>query len=190
MGKLIKTFGEHIYNMLGFKLRKYQKHVAIKIIEALKNDSRLIIVSMPTSSGKTLIEIFTAYYGIHRGIPRILVLEPTRFLCDQMYSEKDGRDRLWGKVFDNLIGKEYEGDCGSFLEPGKRIIISTPQTALKCISTLKEEFGIIDEVHHAFGEKHYMELLLELNPDFIIGFTALLLSHKRYRLDPRIKTCW
>ncbi|RLI96733.1 MAG: hypothetical protein DRP00_04955 [Candidatus Aenigmatarchaeota archaeon] len=73
MSELFISFDGLIHNKLGFELRKYQKHVAIKIIEALKNDSRLIIVSMPTGSGKTLIEIFTAYYGIHRDIPRILV---------------------------------------------------------------------------------------------------------------------
>ena len=34
-----------------------------------------------------------------------------------------------------------------------------------------------------FGGKYYMELLTELKPDIIIGFTALLPSYKRYRLD-------
>ena len=189
MSELLSSFNDRIYNTLGFKLRKYQEHVANEVIEALAKGSRFIIVSMPTGSGKTLIEIFTAFYGLQRGIHRILVLEPTRFLCDQMHG-RDKKGGLWSRVFGDLVGKEYEGNCSSFLEPDKRIIISTPQTALKCISTLKKEFGmvIIDEVHHAFGGKPYMELLMELKPEIIAGFTALLPSYKRYRLDPRVKS--
>ena len=188
MSKLLSSFNDRIHSTLGFKLRKYQEHVANEVVEALAGGTRFIIVSMPTGSGKTLIEMFTAFYGIRRGIPRILVLEPTRFLCDQMYG-RGKKGGLWSKVFNNHVGKEYEGNCSSFLEHGKKIIISTPQTALKCISTIKEEFGmvIIDEVHHAFGGKYYTELLMKLKPEIIAGFTALLPSYKRYRLDPRVE---
>ena len=191
MDDLLKHFNDIITNKLGFTLRKYQEHVAYEIVKFVREEHRFVIISMPTGSGKTLIEMFVAFYGLRQGVPRILVLEPTRFLCDQMYSGGDKHNRLglWSKVFEDLVGKEYEGNCSSFLEPSKRIIISTPQTALKCTSTLKREFRvvIIDEVHHVFGGKYYSELLTELKPDIIVGFTALLPSYKRYRLDPRIK---
>ncbi len=191
MDDLLKLFNNIIANRLGFSLRKYQEHVAYEIVRSVEEGHRFIIVSMPTGSGKTLIEMFTAFYGLRQGIPRILVLEPTRLLCDQMYSGKarHGRRGLWGRVFEELVGREYEGNCDSFLEPGKKIVISTPQTALRCAFMLKREFGmvIIDEVHHAFGGKYYTELLTELKPDIIVGFTALLPSYKRYRLDPRVK---
>ena len=191
MNEVLKYFNDTITARLGFSLRKYQRHVAREIVESMGKGYRFIIVSMPTGSGKTLIEMFTAFYGLQQGVSRILVLEPTRFLCDQMYSGggRHGRRGLWSRVLGDLVGKEYEGNCSSFLEPSKRIIISTPQTALKCISTLKREFKmiIIDEVHHAFGGKHYTELLVELKPDIIIGFTALLPSYKRYRLAPKVR---
>ncbi len=189
--EVLESFNNIISDKLGFTLRKYQEHVAKEIIKSLGERHRFIVVSMPTGSGKTLVEMFVAYYGLEQGIFRILVLEPTRFLCDQMCSGRDrhGRRGLWSKVFENLVGKEYEGNCGSFLEPGKRIIISTLQTALKCTSTLKKEFKmlIVDEVHHAFGGKYYIELLTELKPNIIVGFTALLPSYKRYRLDPKVE---
>lgn len=183
MSELLSSFNDRIHSILGFKLRKYQEHVANEVIKALARGSGFTIVSMPTGSGKTLIEIFMAFYGLRHDVPRILVLEPTRLLCDQMYG-------LWSRVFGDLVGKEYEGNCSSFLEPGKRVVISTPQTALKCISTLEEEFRmvIIDEVHHAFGGKYYTELLMELKPEIIVGFTALLPSYKKHRLDPRVKS--
>ena len=191
MDNLLNLFNNVIADKLGFTLRKYQEYVAKEIIKSIREGHRFTIVSMPTGSGKTLIEMFTAFYVLEQGIPRVLVLEPTRFLCDQMYSggDKYSRRGLWSKVFRDLVGREYEGNCSSFLEPGKRIVISTPQTALKCVSMLKREFRmiVIDEVHHAFGGKYYTELLMELKPDIIVGFTALLPSYKRYRLDPKVK---
>ncbi len=191
MESSLYLFNNVICEKLGFPLRKYQVHVAREIIKSIKEGRRFIIVSMPTGSGKTLIEMFTAFYGVRQGVPRILVLEPTRFLCDQMCSEggKHGKRGPWSVVFGDLMGKEYEGNCSSFLESGRRIVMSTPQTALKCASTVKREFRmvVIDEVHHAFGGKYYTKLLTELEPDVIVGFTALLPSYKRYRLDPRVE---
>ena len=191
MDDLPNIFNSIISDKLGFALRKYQEHVADEVVKSIREGHRFIIISMPTGSGKTLVEMFTAFYGLRQGVPRILVLEPTRFLCDQMYSggDKYGRRGLWSRVFENLVGREYEGNCNSFLEAGRRIVISTPQTALKCISTIKKEFKmiVIDEVHHAFGGKYYTELLVELKPDITVGFTALLPSYKKYSLAPEVK---
>lgn len=74
---------------------------------------------------------------------KVLVLEPTRFLCDQMYST------IWRKLFGDIVGKEYEGRCTNFLDKHKKIILSTPITALKCIQAIGGNFNvlIIDEVH-------------------------------------------
>jgi superfamily II DNA or RNA helicase len=177
----INKFNQHLEkissNIWGkpLRLKKYQLYVAKEILEALKSHN-FIVVSMPTGSGKTLIEEFIAFYVINQGFDRVLVLEPVRFLCDQMYRKQ------WSVVFGEIVGKEYEGRCDDFLDPTKRIVISTPQTALKCASTLPEAAGfnfiIIDEVHHAFGNKYYRELIKTLKPKLVIGFTALLPSDK------------
>jgi len=138
----LKLFDDNIYKKLGLALRKYQEYVAHEIVESIREGHKFIIVSMPTGSGKTIIEMFTAFYGLEKGFPRILVLEPTRFLCDQMHSGgMQGRRGLWSRVFEDLVGKEYEGNCSSFLEPSKKIVLSTPQTALKCVSTLEKNSG-------------------------------------------------
>ena len=79
------------------------------------------------------------------------MVEPTRFLCDQMYS------CLWRRVFGDVAGREYEGECRDFLR-GRGVVIATPQTALKCVtSTGGKPFNavVIDEVHHAFGGRYY-----------------------------------
>jgi len=188
--KIIEEFNrvlsERMLNLSGkpIMLKKYQSYVAQEILRNLRSN-RFIIVSMPTGSGKTLLEEFTAYYAIkYGGYNRVLVVEPTRFLCDQMFKKQ------WSKTFDN-IGKEYEGECGDFLDPYKKIVIATPMTSLKCVENIDEkrsfDFIIIDEVHHAFGNKYYQELLKHLNPKIIIGFTALLPSEKILRGEELIK---
>lgn len=159
------------------QLYDYQRVAGREIIESLDKGKQFIIVSLPTGSGKTLLETLTAYYSLKKGY-KILVIEPTKYLCDQMY------DKVWSKIFGEITGKEYEGLCDNFLEPGKKIIISTPQTARKCIEKLNIRFEtiIIDEVHHAFGNRYYEELIIMSKPVYVIGFTALLYSEKKFRL--------
>ncbi|AWR96965.1 DEAD/DEAH box helicase [Acidianus sulfidivorans JP7] len=169
---------DSIKKSLGFSLFPYQKYVTNEIIEAIeKKGKKFIVVSMPTGSGKTIIELLMAKYLLdNKKIKNVLVLEPTRLLCDQMYY------KFWKKVFDD-VGMEYEGDCTAF-EQGKKIIVSTPFTASKCAP----EFDaiIVDEVHHAFGDMRYEETIVGLEPKILLGFTALLPSYKKYMIDPRI----
>ena len=180
----LREFNENVKGRLGVSLRRYQEDVAREILSCLDQGCRHVVVSMPTGSGKTLLEMFIAYYFLSRLCKRVLVVEPTRFLCDQMYS------RLWGRVFGDIVGKEYEGECVDFLNPGKKIVIATPQTALKCSSHLEAEpfdAVIIDEAHHAFGGRHYAELITSIRPCIVVGFTALLPGYRLSNLDPRIE---
>lgn len=75
------------------------------------------------------------------------------------------------------------GDCKSF-EEGKKIVVSTPFTTSKCLSNA--DLIIVDEVHHAFGDIRYQETLVDLEPKYLIGFTALLPSYKKYLMDHRL----
>ncbi|MEM0176051.1 MAG: DEAD/DEAH box helicase [Metallosphaera sp.] len=170
----LETFSEEIKERLGFSPYPYQKTVINDILRAL-GQSKFLVVSMPTGSGKTLIELFVASQLASEGM-RVLVLEPTRLLCDQMYHN------FWSKVFDD-VGEEYEGNCESF-ERGKRVIVSTPITSAKC--TPKVDAVIIDEVHHAFGDPRYISAIVSMSPKLVIGFTALLPSNKRYRVDSKL----
>ncbi len=184
MTNTLKLFNTFIESKLGVTLRRYQEYVAKEILDSLERGCSFIVVSMPTGSGKTLLEMLIAHYFLQNPESRILVIEPTRFLCDQMYS------RLWSKVFGDRVGKEYEGECVDLLNSGKKIVIATPQTALKCVSYLESnsfDAVIIDEVHHAFGGRYYAELITTLRPRILVGFTALLPSYRLFRLDPRVE---
>lgn len=173
---MISDFNEIIQNSLGFTLFPYQEYVGKEILSNLEANKRFIVISMPTGSGKTVLELLTAYYLVKKGVENVLVLEPTRLLCDQMYY------KFWEKVFED-VGMEYEGDCTAFQE-GKKIIVSTPFTAAKCASQF--DAIIVDEVHHAFGDIRYEDIIADLEPKYLIGFTALLPSYKKYSISPRI----
>ena len=49
-------------------LKRYQVNVARELIGLIEGGHRFIIVSMPTGSGKTLVEMLSAYYAISRGV--------------------------------------------------------------------------------------------------------------------------
>ena len=171
---LISGFNGLLSEKLGVNLRSYQVHVIKDLLSAIGSGSRFIVVSMPTGSGKTFIELFMAYWALRKGTGRVLVIEPTRFLCDQMYS------KLWSRVFVGSVGKEYEGECSSFII-GRDVVVSTPQTSLKCINYLGLDYSVvvIDEVHHAFGSGLYKNLIGLLRPRYVFGFTALVPSRKK-----------
>ncbi|MCG3108311.1 ATP-dependent RNA helicase SrmB [Metallosphaera sp. J1] len=168
-----ETFAEKLRDSLGFTPYPYQERVVTDVLNTLEK-SRFVVVSMPTGSGKTLVELMLADHLRRKGM-RVLVLEPTRLLCDQMYHN------FWVKVFDS-VGEEYEGNCASF-EEGKELVVSTPFTSSKCMPRV--DAVIVDEVHHAFGDPRYMSGLLSMRPKIVIGFTALLPSSKRYSMDSR-----
>lgn len=172
----INDFNSLLREKLGFSMFPYQEHVSKDLVNAIDLGEKFVVASMPTGSGKTVIEIFLAYFLMKKGFHNIIVMEPTRLLCDQMYT------KFWKKVYQD-IGMEYEGNCEAFNE-GKSIIVSTPFTAAKCEA--KADAIIFDEVHHAFGDSRYTEALMQLNPKIIIGLTALLPGYKRYKLDLRV----
>ncbi len=175
---MISDFDKIVKTKLGYNLFPYQTHVSERIIKEIdEGKSNFIVVSMPTGSGKTVIELFMAYYLLKKGVKNIIVMEPTRLLCDQMYLN------FWRKIFEEDVGMEYEGECTAF-EEGKKIVVSTAFTAEKCAP--ETEAIIIDEAHHAFGDSRYESTLVSLDPKYLLGFTALLPSYKKYMVDPRL----
>ena len=158
---------------LGVSLRRYQVSVIGDVLSELEEGTRAVFVSMPTGSGKTLIETYFGYWSVKSGL-RVLVIEPTRILCEQML-------RVWRRVLGAVVGLSYEGDCRDLEDCSKRVVIATPQTALKCLGSVPEGFDvvIIDEVHHAFGTALYRDMLYKCRPSLLLGFTALVPSYRR-----------
>ncbi len=179
----IDLYEERVNRSIGLRLRGYQRHIAREIMDSLDSCGRCFIaVSMPTGSGKTLVEGFLGFFwGFFRGSSRVLVVEPTRFLCDQMYL------KVWRPIFGDAVVKDYEGRCGVFSDAGARIILSTPKTSLKCVSSdLDIDLVVVDEVHHLFGNQAYRDMILKLKPRHVVGFTALIPSSRMASLDPEL----
>ncbi len=168
----IEDYAHLVEERLGLRLRPYQVSVARDVLAELDGGARVVFVSMPTGSGKTLIEVFFGYWGLKSG-HRVLVLEPTRVLCEQML-------KVWRGVLGDVVGLSYEGICDDIENPSKRVVIATPQTALKCAdTTCSFEILIVDEVHHAFGTVLYGDVLARTKPRVLLGFTALVPSYRR-----------
>jgi len=181
VGRDIRSFERAVRSSLGFSLRQYQRAVFESVADSVVRGERFVVVAMPTGSGKTLVEMLTAYHFMRRG-KRVLVIEPTRFLCDQMHL------RAWSKVFGPDVARSYDGSCSEF-HGCEKVVISTPRTATKCVSELGAEFDavIVDEVHHAFGSRSYTKLLASLGQGTVVGFTALLPRKRLYRLDDSVR---
>lgn len=158
------------------RLRPYQEKIVRRVVSVLDTPSRrLVLVMMPTGSGKTIVQMAIARHVI-AGSGRVIVLEPTRFLADQMRLK-------WEREFPGRVDKYYEGECR---EVDKPIVISTPKTAGKCSIHWGERGTlIVDEVHHLTTSRTYLDVVRRLITDNgvtrIIGFTALVESRKLSR---------
>ncbi len=160
-----------------FSLRRYQERIYHEIISRVYK-TNFIITMMPTGSGKTILEMSLAKLFISSR-KRVLVLEPTRFLTDQM-------QKKWVKEFPGLISKNYEGECGGL---SRQLYLSTPKTALKCLDKWGSfDVIIIDEFHRVPTSKHYNKLLIKVvkKDSILLGFTALVSSEKLVLLNPEI----
>ena len=178
---VVAEYEDVVEARLGFRLREYQRRIGGRLVDLLRRGSRFIVVMMPTGSGKTVIEGLAAFYLRRRGF-RVLVVEPTRLLVDQMYR------RFWGIIMQGDAVFDYEGRCEGL--KGAKIAVMTPRTALKCAeSGLMGGFKavIVDEVHRAYTNRVYARLAEVLKPAVVVGFTALVTSSKRVRLDPALE---
>lgn len=81
---------EGLLGQVGLKLRKYQRAVWSDVERELSRGARKIIIAMPTGSGKTFMEMLAAYWDLVAGSD-VLVIEPTRFLCEKQFGKQWSR---------------------------------------------------------------------------------------------------
>ncbi len=184
MEGLLKEYDELLAERLGATLRGYQRAVGLQLLSHLALGERFVVVMMPTGSGKTVVEGLVAYWALKTGERRVLVLEPTRLLVDQLYN------RFWKPLLGGIVGFDYEGRCGVFLNKGLMVVVSTAKTASKCLSEANGGFSfvLIDEVHRAYSNRFYAEALAAVDPATVIGFTALVTREKRLKMPASIKS--
>ncbi len=141
--------------------RPYQREA---LSFALEHGSAIVV--LPTGTGKTLVGLLFAEHHVRHG-RRVLVLEPTRLLVEQVaqyYQRYSDFDVEWG-----------HGSSPSCWESAP-IFVTTPEYALA--RDLDADVLVVDECHHAVGDDPLLVFLQRSSSQFRLGLTAFL-PHRR-----------
>ena len=154
--------------------RRYQLEAAEKAFK-----ERRATVVLPTGTGKTLVGLlWLAKLWQQNPRFRVLVLEPTRILVEQVasyYKEVAGLRPV--KIY-GVIPKSRR----IRLWKAAKLVISTPETALSDLEFSKDfDALIIDECHHAIGQDPLLKFLKESKAEWRLGLSAFI--PRRYRAE-------
>jgi len=163
------------YKDLRLKPRKYQ----VKASEIALRNKRSVIV-MPTGTGKTLIGLIWAKSLLAREKARkILVLEPTRILVEQV--------SLFFREVANLDAQAIHGMMSDELKKrgwSARIVVTTPEEILFNMEKLDLfDALIIDECHHSVGEDAYKKVLEASSANWRLGLSAHIPMRHRKSIE-------
>lgn len=166
------------YRNLKLKPRKYQ----VKASEIALRNKRSIIV-MPTGTGKTLIGLMWAKSLLTKDkVKKILVLEPTRFLVEQV--------SLFFRKVANLDARAIHGmlpEKTKIRNWSAKIVVTTPEEILFNKDKLYLfDALIIDECHHSVGEDAYKKVLEASNADWRLGLSAHIPARHRKSIEKLI----
>ncbi len=151
------------------KPRKYQ-------LDALeKAEKENAVICLPTGTGKTLVGLMWACHLLNEGkAKRILVLEPSRFLVNQIsdYYAKNSNVKV-----EKLYGTTPKEDRAKLWDRGD-VVVTTPQTAFNDIERLDFDAVIVDECHHTTGEHAYAKLMQSYDFKCKLGLSATIPASK------------
>ncbi len=154
---------------LKIKPRDYQLE-AVKW--ALEHDGSVVV--MPTGSGKTLIAILWSIELLRRRqVNRIIFLEPTRILVEQVAKYISKATNLQAIP----IHGKYPKEKRIYLWKKARIAVATPETALSDYKyILKEGFDgvVVDECHHTTGKDAYAKFMQKMTFRRRLGLSAYI----------------
>ncbi len=166
------------YSELKLRPRKYQ----IKASEIALSNKKTVIV-MPTGTGKTLIGLMWAKSLLDKKKARkILVLEPTRILVEQVsafYKKVSGLDT--GAIHSMM---PEESKRRGWLS---RIVVTTPEEILFNMDKLDSfDAIVIDECHHSVGEDAYKKVLEASTAEWRLGLSAHIPKRHRKSIEKLI----
>ena len=148
-------------------IRPYQRK-ALGI--ALNNSGAAI--ALPTGTGKTLVGCAWACELLNTGeAQRILVLEPSRFLVEQVEQYYRNKTSMpTAKVY----GIHLPESRTAIWRASVPLIVATPQVAFNDVSLLSFDAVIIDECHHTTGDYAYRKLLQAYHFKRRLGLSATI----------------
>ncbi len=149
------------------------------------------VVCMPTGTGKTLVAALWIRWLLEAGrARRVLVLEPTRFLVEQVarFLREEGLDAA--PVHGSL-------PRGVRVENARRarVVVATPEIVaaeMELFSGLGFDAVVVDECHHTTGQDAYRVVLESLPFRWRLGLTAYVPPSRRATIEADIGEirCW
>jgi superfamily II DNA or RNA helicase len=158
--------------------RSYQTEAATW---ALERDTG--VICLPTGSGKTLVGCMWACDVLAEpSIDRILVLEPSRFLVEQVHEYFTTQttidaQRLYGTTSPRQRQSQWDDAT---------VVVTTPQTAYNDIDALSFGAAIIDECHHTTGQHAFAQLVRSYGFDRMLGLSATVPQSKEAEITSLI----
>lgn len=163
------------------RLREYQREALSYCLG--REDS---VCVLPTGTGKTLVGLAWCCELLNRGrARRILVIEPTRFLVEQVsrYYLKNSNfsEGQVNKIYGILGREERVGEWSRGL-----IVVSTSQTAFNDLEYLDFDAVVIDECHHTVGQHAFAKLMDAYAFRYRLGLSATIPERREHEIEGRI----
>ncbi len=161
--------------------RRYQAEAARWALERRRG-----VVVLPTGTGKTLVAVLWVLGLLERGLRgRVLFLEPTRFLVEQV-----ARYVRW------VSGLEAEAVHGAVPRGERarrwraRVVVATPEVVLAdwdWAPVREVEAVVVDECHHTTGKDAYKEVMNRLSwVENRLGLSAYIPPSRRREIEETI----
>lgn len=149
------------------------------------------VVCMPTGTGKTLIAILWIRELLTRGLARkFLVLEPTRFLVEQVAKymhEIGGLDArpLHGTLPKHMREEAWRG----------QVVVATPEIIVAewdVFTQYSFDAVVVDECHHTTGQDAYKKIVERYDFKYRLGLSAHIPSSRVREIEKYLGEikCW
>jgi len=169
---------------IGLEPRKYQ----LDAYRWALSKQRAVVV-LPTGTGKTLIAVLWMRRLLLSGqAKKILVLEPTRFLVEQI----SRYIRQVGRLSAEPIHGSYPRKQREEVWKRAQVIVATPEVVVAdrdIVQSIRIDAVVVDECHHTTGKDAYVEVmkLLDYVP-YRLGLSAFIPAHRIKEIERLIGT--
>ncbi|MGQ9722239.1 MAG: DEAD/DEAH box helicase family protein [Candidatus Jordarchaeum sp.] len=163
------------------QLREYQRD-ALKY--GLNRDNSVCV--LPTGTGKTLVGLAWCCTLLNqKKARRILVIEPTRYLVEQVFRDylknSNFNEDQVGMIYGIVSREERVGEWSNGL-----IVVSTSQTAFNDLDFLDFDAVIVDECHHTVGQHAFAKLMDAYPFRYKLGLSATIPEEREQEIERRI----